>query len=497
MGNKAIINEEIDASDGFDFDEIDRFTNIGMQLNRDDDTRVKKYGSAVEDLRNTVVNRLQTTLASGFDIQLVLYELARLMKLTRPRSKEEIATGIAGYERIAGYESYENGYAGVSLDTNISKMQKALLTMPKGFSISVARIASRILEPLWARTLMAFLFLWTILLTIFEIFDNGKTPGFIPSPEIVRRAQSHVIVLIGLMITILMVLIGLMLNSTNNKIRLWGVAAGGLEISSSIRANREFLERVALNDWVLYPTRREALNQLRSLEESILGIERIIQATMINGRELLKVSQEDKYEVNKNVREDLSEFQNIGEYANLSQVRKIVRTDILHIMKEKIRIAVFALEGERKEEVVRKLLDDLETKFEKQLVKLVRKGPLNSEVAVSPEGENLRQELAEQYWKELDSLHQAILEKVLLPESAPVVQLVSVNDLIRLNQDTSAAVQIRFSPRTSRENFTTTQFSYVTPDIIFTNGTSGAGLLRLLPFREGVVTYLDSSSPSL
>jgi hypothetical protein len=116
---------------------------------------------------------------------------------------------------------------------------------------------------------------------------------------------------------------------------------------------------------------------------------------------------------------------------------------------------------------------------------------LNSEVAVSAEGENLRRDLAEQYWKELDNLHQAILEKVLLPDSAPVVQLVSVNDLIRLSQDDLTTVQIRFSPQPSRENFVSTKFDYVSPEVTFTNGTHGAGVLRLLPFREGVVTYLS------
>lgn len=491
LRNQEIFSEEIDASDGFDFDEIERFANIGMQLNRDDDSRNRKYGTAVEDLRNTVVNRLATTLSGGFDLQLVRHELSRLIKLTKPRNNMEILNGLEGFEKIDGYESYEKGYEGVSLNTNIEKVKKSLLDLPKGLVLSIARVLAGLLEPIWLRTLLAFIYLWVVLLTVFEIFDNGKTPGFFPNSEILRRLESHVIVIFGLAITVLIVLAGLVLSIANERIRHWGESAGALEFPRIIRDNREFIERVAVNDWVLYPTRSEALNQLRSLEDAIIGLERIIQDRMIQGREELSLLQEDKHVVNKNVREDLSEFQNVGEYANLSQVRKIVRTDILQIMKDTIRIAVFALEGERKEEVIRKLLEDLEVKFAKQLRKLVRKGPLNTDIAVSAEGENLRRDLAEQYWKELDNLHQAILEKVLLPESAPVVQLVSVNDLIRLSQDDLATVQIRFSPQPSRENFVSSKFDYVSPEVTFTNGTHGAGVLRLLPFREGVVTYLS------
>ena len=99
------------------------------------------------------------------------------------------------------------------------------------------------------------------------------------------------------------------------------------------------------------------------------------------------------------------------------------------------------------------------------------------ENALSVGGRQRRRELLAELWENLD------IEKLLgYTADADLVQLCSAETLVVLGQDPADARMVRFAPVTKMSRGQTS-------DIVRTSSMLMAGVLRLVPLRDGLVTF--------
>ena len=86
---------------------------------------------------------------------------------------------------------------------------------------------------------------------------------------------------------------------------------------------------------------------------------------------------------------------------------------------------------------------------------------------------------------------QAAESCVLIGNSSDIVQFVSPDDLLQLDQQDDKATFIRFAPEPSREHMLSKSHEkgLRESDLIFTESTESAGTIRLVGFRGGFYKF--------
>jgi len=459
----------IDATDGFNEEENRKFERLGIVIKRSDDYR-KVYRDVATQLNDRIVDGVRDWIHTGHSIAPLVLTVEDTIEKVNPLQPSAII----------------EKFSDCSLLRSIEKMINARKSAPKGPILRMGQYIAKVLQPAWSRLLLAILYTWLLATGVFEAFDQGRTPGFLPVPESVRGVAADVVVAMAIIVTISVILFGAVLMFADSKIRAWGKSAGLLELEKAVQRQQEYLERVILNEWVLSRTRRRTANSLRLLNETLRGLSEVVRTRLIDRHaELAKIT-EDVQSPNPAVRKDLNDVAAAGTFMQLEQVIAILRADISTIIDEVLSLRIHEFKGVGGEEVPAEINHSIAQKIDRYIDHLREEGPLSLNVALSRESVQLRKHLIETYWKNVSVVSSAVQDSALLPEGAKLVQFINSEDLLHLDQQSKSVVVVRFAPEPSREEIQA-QAANLDMNIIYTETTSCAGILRATGFRNPLV----------
>ena len=467
--------QSIDATDGFNEEENRKFERLGIVIKRSDDYR-KIYRDVATQLNDRIVDGVRDWIRTGHSIAPLVLTVEDTIEKVKPLPPETL----------------NDKFPNVSLMPSAQRLADGRKNMPKGTVIRIGQSIAKVLQPAWARLLIAILYTWILATGVFEAFDQGRTPGFLPVPEALRGTAADIAVVLALAVTILVVALGVILVFADSKIRSWGKTAGLIEAEKAVERQQEFLERVILNEWVLNRTRRRTAASLRYLNETLRGLSEVVRARLIDRHAELAKTTDEPQSPNPAVRKDLNDVAAAGTFMQLEQVIAILRADISTIIDEVLSLRIHEFKGVGGDEVPTEINRSIATKIDRYIDHLREEGPLSLDVALSRESAQLRKRLIETYWKNVSLVSSAVQDSALLPEDSKLVQFINSEDLLHLDQQPKSAVVVRFAPEPSREEIQT-QAANLDMNIIYTETTSCAGILRATGFRNSLVELVGES----
>ena len=465
--------ETTDATDGFDVEERTNFQKLGIQQQRKDNLR-QKYLDIDTKLNEEIVNGARKSIATGHSISPVIVQVENVIKQITPKTKSEI---LDEFEK-ADFSSL------------IAVMDKASGSVPKNPILPIAKGVARIIEPIWLRFLLAFFYAWLVAIAVFEAFDDGNSSGFYPLPEIIRRSIARSVVVVCLGVTLAILLIGIALVVADNAIRGWSRKSGLLSVERAVEDQKSFVERVALNEWVLNNTRRKTINNLRQFRRTLELIALKLKAHLIDKRDDLASVIDNRNLPNPSVRKDLNDVAGAGVFRQLDRVVEIIRTDVSMLIDNVMALKVHEFKG-ISENVPEQIAESIERNLTEYVKKLVEYGPLDFNLALNEASLAKRKELSENYWTKVGLVTTAVEDTVLLSKDEQFIQFVHPDDLLQLDQQATSAVFLRFAPEPSRTNIKT-RIADV-DNLCFTTNTACAGIFRLVGFRDSILEYEEST----
>jgi hypothetical protein len=464
-----LLLDSTDASNGFDVGERTKFQDLGVQQQRRDNVR-QKYLDIDSKLTEEIVNGCRNSIATGHSISPLIVNVEKVIKTVSPKSQAEI---------LKEFES-------VDLTKLQETLAKATLTFPKNPLMKVAKTVAKIFEPLWLRFVLAILYLWLVAISAFEAFDDGNSSGFYPLPEIVRRSIARSVVVVSLFVTVGVVVVGIIFVFADNLIRAWSRKSGLLRVEKEVEAQKSFIERVALNEWVLSNTRRKAVDSLIQLRRTLELIGANLKTHLIDNHDKLASAIQDRSTPNPAVRKDLNDVAGAGAFRQLDRVVEIIRTDVSTVIENVMALKVYEFKG-KSANVPEQIVASIEKSLVSYIKRLIELGPLDFRLALSDSSLEKRKELSETYWTKVGQVTSAVEDTVLVAKEEQFVQFVHPDDLLQLDQQASSAVFLRFAPEPSRQNIKSQVVEV--DNLLFTTKTACAGIFRLVGFRDSLIHY--------
>jgi len=493
----------VDPSDGFSQEEHSHFKNVGINV-YGRGMGQEKFSNSDIDLMQTTLTGMEKALRDGHGFIPIKILINDLIKVVVPRNSEQILHGIEDFQesifaRKEMYQDFELGYDGVSFAKVAPKINENLKLCPKGPIFKIAKVLAKIVNHLWARALIAFFYTWALAVSAFEAFDQGRTNGFLPLPLAVRQSVANVVVVVFLVSSMLLIIGGFILNEAHGKILRWGRSFGIHDSVSGERLaqNKEFLAKIAFNEWVLWNRRNDIAEQLQILLETIEKMEGVLQTRFIDDCEGIEKVVKDVLTPNPMVQQDFNEYSATGFYAQLEEVRTILRGDVMDIIMPKLKARAFELKGKNhRKEVPLILENDISGLMENYVLRVVSKGVLSKHAISDVASAERRRILNQDYWNRVEGIDVVIRKIVGTGKLDPIVQLVRPQDLGLLKVGVDTVEIIRFTPHPSKDKLEGGGGVGAELKITYTEAVNGSGIIRLVGFREGVVIYSDPSGPS-
>ena len=480
VGLKSIDNDvlsmldEVDANNGFDVQEHKDLAKYGVVLQREDSKR-KVFESSDSDLLTRIAATIHRSNTEGHSFAPLILDIESNIATIMPRTQEVIIDEF----RTKSFES------------EIVTLESAVNKVPKSPFLRIASIVAGVIKPMWSRTLIVLLLIWIESVAIFEAIDNGNTEGFIPMPQVVRAGIAKMDVLISILIFALVVASGWMIYAADSRIRKWGKSSTVETIGNRLSEHKSAVAKVAMNDWVLSFPRRRAVTSLEFLHEFMVKLSESIRHNFIDSYEALSTSGRVSLMTNPAVRIDLNNVAAAGAFRQLDEVVDILRSDISHAINYVLEFRIHEFRGRAGSDVPTSMAHDVEQIFSTYANDVIKVGPLNLLLSRSDDSLHKRKDLITSYWNDVALVARAAESCVLIGPSSDIVQFVSPDDLLQLDQQDDKATFIRFAPEPSREHMLrkSNEKGISDLDLIFTESTESAGTIRLVGFRGGFYKF--------
>jgi hypothetical protein len=111
---------------------------------------------------------------------------------------------------------------------------------------------------------------------------------------------------------------------------------------------------------------------------------------------------------------------------------------------------------------------------------------------MSVDEKEIREKLAAKYWGDFDELRISLTQVVEIGPSDSLVQFIRSEDIMRIDRGNDRTVVVPFSPEPSRRLVGDSKRG--TSEIVFTQSTELAGVIRLTPFRYEQFSYVATDS---
>lgn len=461
-----VLLTEIEASDGFSFVEGERLERAGIRLYRDDDSR-EGLQTHVRGVLESVVGAVTNGMREGQPVTPYFDRIDETIEKIEPRSSEEIL----------------EAFGGASFKDLCRVLATAEATAPKGFLMKAAVLAAKG----WSSPLFSGVFglatLFGILMSVDDLSGSTMLKSWIdPTSPLILIGE-----IVLALCVVIAVLSGLLLMYADARIRDWGKKLGLPSVGQRVKGHSDFVSQVALNDWVLNRLRRSAAHPIRQFRECLVDLTSGLTRILIDPDDRTSIEQ-SKVMYNPAVRRSMTAGAKLGIFKNLPLVQKVLRGDVVRIIRHSVETHVYALLGNNAAGVSTQILQEVEQPLNKYIESVMRHGIYSRYHVVDPEeGEALRQQLIDDYWHESEAVAALLNDIVLSPEDEPIVQFIQPESLALLDGDTTRSCLIRFAPRPSRldDVFLTNEQRLRISEVVLTKSASIGGVLRLIGFKEG------------
>lgn len=470
---------EVDATDGFERDELRALKKQGIDLQVMPSNGVKSQ-EMVNEFLEGVLAQSQKAVEHGHSVAhfaQLLYESAERVE---PRSNDEIHVGL-------------NQVVTMLMDSQ-AVTKKRNEEPPSGPMVKLGVLIAKALQKLWVRYVGLFLYIWVITAGVIEILGDSKSTGSIIWPKYVSDV-THVSVIAVLMgFLVLLTLAGLLLYSTHQKIHKWGVQHSLSILKQNAENLRAEVVSIAANDWAMYSGRHKTHKILLSLEKIYKVIHSRIQDGLIDRFDNPDSTDSRPNIHNPHIRNNLTADVQKNAFRHMTELKDIVRWDMASLISECLELHTWHLLG-------RSHLETVEMAVDAHLAATIRKyvddglhfGLLNEEVSDIPLSHAMRQALGKKIWEELGAVEQAIRDVVLMPSPAEVITFTTEAQVILFTADENESKEIRFFPNIALSRLTAVQqLVGVSPVVIPTSSVSSAGILRATPLKSNIVKPLSS-----
>lgn len=481
LDDKALsLLRAIDPWDGIDLAEQRRLRAEGVSIEQDD-KRLESYHAKSQMLDLEILRRIKHVFDSGYNLTSLEVQLGEVVERIQPRTREEI----------------EQEYEKLALSSEAQRLTAMLPSAPSGQVIRIGRMVARILQPAWSRVLLV---LTVILLAggavVLAVQDgsNGLLDS-LPDPARSLAARASILVLIGVILATA-ALVSLFFVA-DEKIRAWGRRVRLRESASRVETMKRFLERAIWNEWVLHPVRRKAAEHHKLLLDSLKLCAEDIRRLMHNRHDDLERELVDQTSTNPAVLRDL-DIGETGTYAQRPQVVKLLKKEVTTRLKNTLELKMPSLGAVSAEKIPAEIAERVSRDIDHLIMQVARHGPLSPKVEITAGALDERQKLIENYWTRFDRVREAVKESVLLGADSGIIQFIRPSQISSLDQSGDAMILVRFAPEASRKQINAERNGELV-DLVYTNETVCAGVVRLSAFRTdfvsfGGATQLDSES---
>lgn len=483
--------ENIDPSDGFQKNEHTRLRRAGVNVQRQDSIREERYRGSDIKMLETALSKMDFALEKDYSLSSVQSELEELISLVTPRTKDEILRGKKS-EEIDEAVNNSGGFEEVSLKELQETILRSARGAPKNPFVYIGRWSARLFQNSTIRVVGSFLYLWLLLVFLFETLElSDQIPSLVPTPASAREIGRLVMTVVFAVISLIVIFMGLCISYAAQKIFRWGFGSGILRIDDAAVKNSDFFKKVVLNDWVLWSFRNQASRYLKALDKSIQNLEVVVRESFVHMEQFVSVdSQRDL--PNPLVRQIGGDLASAAWFKQIEPIKKMLKTELVTLVRHRYRTGTPEFRTERCDQIAEDLANDLRQPFLDYITRLQHDGVLHVEMGMSAQEIEIREKLASQYWGDFEELRISLMKVVEIDRLDPIVQFIRSEDIMRIDQGLERTVVVPFAPEPSRRLMIDSKRG--TSEIVFTQSTELAGVIRLAPFRYEQFSYVTTDS---
>ena len=481
----------IDASDGFQKSEISRLRAAGIQLNRFDVSRIDKYQGSDIKMLETALSKMDNALEKGYSLATVRSELEGLIQVTAPRTIEEILNGKkADGILLGGADSL--GFEDVSLKELQVTVSKSARGAPKNPLVYLGRWAARLFQNMTFRVVASLLYLWLLLVFLFETLGlTDQVPSLVPTPGSARETGRLIMTVVFSALSLLVIFFGFCITYAAVRIQAWGRKSGISRVESALAVNLSFVNRIVLNDWVLWAFRNQAARYLRALDKSIENLGSVVRETFVQAGQIVSASA-PKTLPNPLVRQIGGELASAAWFRQMDDIKDMLKTEVISMVRHRYRTGTPEFRTERCDQIAEDLANDLRQPLLDYVTRLQHDGVLHVDTAMTVDEKEIREKLAAKYWGDFDELRISLTQVVEIGASDSLVQFIRSEDIMRIDRGNDRTVVVPFSPEPSRRLVGDSKRGI--SEIVFTQSTELAGVIRLTPFRYEQFSYVATDA---
>ena len=481
----------IDASDGFQKSEISRLRAAGIQLNRFDVSRIDKYQGSDIKMLETALSKMDFALEKGYSLATVRSELEGLIQVTAPRTIEEILNGKkAEGIPLGGADSL--GFEDVSLKELQAAVSKAARGAPKNPLVYIGRWAAKLFQNMTFRVVGSLLYLWLLLVFLFETLGLAdQAPSLVPTPDSARETGRLIMTVVFSALSLLIILFGFCITHAAVRIQAWGRKSGISRVESALSDNLSFFNQVVLNDWVLWAFRNQAARYLRALDRSIENLGSVVRETFVQAGQIVSAGPQ-KTLPNPLVRQIGGELASAAWFRQMDDIKEMLKTEVISMVRHRYRTGTPEFRTERCDQIAEDLANDLREPLLEYVTRLQHDGVLHVDTSMTVDEKEIREKLAAKYWGDFDELRISLTQVVEIGPLDSLVQFIRSEDIMRIDRGNDRTVVVPFSPEPSRRLVGESKRGI--SEIVFTQSTELAGVIRLTPFRYEQFSYAATDS---
>jgi len=278
------------------------------------------------------------------------------------------------------------------------------------------------------------------------------------------------------------------IRSIAGMVRAW---AGDLGIRRLVKEARGIRERVAsivLNDWVLSGYRNQAESMLSTARDTLDSISRVVSDRMVND-EVEVTSALSVQQVNPQIEQNLNVQAGAVLYRAFSPIVELIRLDVIALITRTVRSFWPRLQAKSGDQLPEQVAAAVDAQLEEYLSSLDPETLLDASTG-DREADRRRRIVLEQLWMDKDIVAGTIEEAVGSGSATEMLQMVNLADLSVLETSTQSPNFIRFAPSLARKQVDELSAAQIdAPDVVLTDHLTCAGVLRLVPVRDGVVEF--------
>lgn len=424
---------------------------------------------------------LLNDLRAGHSIASLSAYLRYQIKPIAPRSREE------------GREELDQ-----AIDSDLSKpLHGCAKTYPDNFMRKLVRSTLRFVDSEPGRWIAGIVVGLLVAVAIANWFIGDSSSGGLFIRLLGWERLPAVIMVVLAVIVLFLLAISALIWVVDRQLANWARGTGVADFFTSLQKLIRVIRKIAVNDWSLYRLRTETMTRFDALLAILESSGEHILKVLTGPSQLDQQKQDSIGAVNQEIRVDFNEGRDVGIYRNFGEVVGILRADALALIEQAFGLYFDQLKGgERVRDQVGNLIsDDLDqclaslvdfTMTEGIIIKTPRSLAGGRKI-INEAGVQKREKLVKDIWTDEGIIRDTVAESVLAPSTAALMHFVHPRDLVIVDASGENQVDLRFAPLASRPPLADiSPASPVFSDVVFTEQTALAGILRLVPFRTGV-----------